>query len=358
MALLAAAAVASAAAGAYGAYTASKSAAAARKQNQQNIDIAKRQQQLSEEMQESSLAPTRDARGNVTRYIPGVGWVEEPTALTRALMLGSDAEEQRRLQEDLPRQRMQRENMFSQQQHERGLAGAMLARMGTGERTMQDIEADNIRVGAAQVNANTQQQNRDAVITALRQGTSADDVLASNGRNNASNLRLVLEQARAGTPSQYHNAESERLNDATQRYMSMVGHAYAPDTLPFAPNTLADTLATRTLSQQKTSPYALAHAMNLRPAQISPVDDQVATRIQSGINGIMGAYDWYNARTKQQQQAAQPAANSALYNYAMEQKQHYIDNPNAPVTNNTANYLDRNNAYYSADYAGSGGTVW
>lgn len=50
-------------------------------------------------------AGQRDARGNVLRYVPGWGWVSEPTPMTKQLLGAEDQEKYRQLTEDAPLRR-------------------------------------------------------------------------------------------------------------------------------------------------------------------------------------------------------------------------------------------------------------
>ena len=49
------------------------------------------QKQQGERQYELATAGRQDARGNKTKYVPGVGWVEDVTPETRDIVKGSDA---------------------------------------------------------------------------------------------------------------------------------------------------------------------------------------------------------------------------------------------------------------------------
>lgn len=277
---LAVAGLASAAAAAYGAYSSSKTAAAARQQNALAQAVQRRQMELSEDQQRASLAPTTNARGDRSEYIPGVGWVETASPLTRAIQSRSDNEEARRLAQDMPRQAAQREVAYAVQQRDRGLANASLARSNIGTRSLADTEADAVRGGVAQAVAGRKQIGNAALLTALRSGTGAQDFLAAQGRNGQADTRVALEQARSAAPGQYAAGENGRVDQGLNRYQNLMGRALAPDqSVPFQPSQLADNLAALRQKQQGTAAYGMASAMNIKPASVTPVDNEVGKRI-------------------------------------------------------------------------------
>lgn len=266
MSILAAAAVVSAAAAAYGAYESGQASQRAGVAQRNALAVQRRQMDLSEQQQAATLAPTTNARGDRTSYTPGVGWVEDASPLTRALMGASDQEELLRLTQDLPRARMNREAMFRGQQDDRGLATALLARTNEGARNLADIEAGQIREGTARQVAEPQRRDSALFINALRQGSGATDLVRQSQDGNQSSTRLVLEQARNAAPRMLADNESARLNDGLNRYGTLMQRATANPDIPFTPNTLADTLTTSRMSQQRMAPYGLGMAgANLKP---------------------------------------------------------------------------------------------
>ncbi len=65
---------------------------------QESTQIARQQLQLQQ-------AGQTDARGNAIRYVPGFGWVTEPTPTTRAILAGEDREKLLQLGQDAPLRR-------------------------------------------------------------------------------------------------------------------------------------------------------------------------------------------------------------------------------------------------------------
>lgn len=291
MIALAVAAAASAVAAGYGAYESGQAGKrAGRAQGAANA-IARRQMELSEEQERASLAPTTNARGDVTEYIPGVGWREKPSELTQTLLARSDAEEARRGAEDLPRARMQREDQFRAQQAERGLANATLARANEGTRSLADVEADAVRTGVARAMAGPQQAERDAVITALRQGTGAENTLINNARGRGQDTRVVLEEARANAPRALADADSARLTDSTNRYAALMSRAFAPDNVAFSPSTLADTLSGLRSKGQQTAAYGMAGARSFNKPENFNTDTTYGAQASSALAGLERLYN-------------------------------------------------------------------
>lgn len=306
MAFMAAAGLAAAAASAYGAYSANKNAQAAATQNANALAVQRRQMELSALQQEAALAGTTNARGDRTRYVPGVGWVEEVSPLTRALMVRSDQEEAARLAEDLPRQRMLREAGFSQQMADRGLATALLGRMNEGKRSLADVQAGNVRSNVAQLMAGPQNTRNAAIMSALRQGTGAQSVVEATGRRGLADTRAALEASYNSAPTDYANAESARTNDSLTRYNMLMSRAMAPDGVAFNPNALADALSNSRARQQMVAPQALGAAGNIQAAKVLAENDNVATRIASAAKGLSGVgqnistlYDYFGGGKRQ-----------------------------------------------------------
>lgn len=288
---LAVAAAASAAAAGYGAYSANQNAIAARRQNAANISVSQRQQALAQQQADAQMAARTDARGNRTEYIPGVGWVETLSPLSRSLLARSDQEEMGRTA-DYGRERLQRETAFDQQQQDRGLANALLARTNQGTRNVADIEAEQGLIGAGQAVAGRQQTNNAAMINALRGGTGAQEMMQAQGKGGAGDTRLALLQARAAAPRGFADAESARLNDGMNRYNNLMQRALAPNNTPFQQSTLADTLTAASAKQQQTGAYGMATAMQgMKAPQLGVEDDMRAARFgnfAAGIGNMLG----------------------------------------------------------------------
>lgn len=320
MTIMAVSALASAAAAGYGAYSADKAQGNAATMNAAALDQQRRQQRLQEEAAARTREGGIDARGNRTRYVPGQGMVEEASPLTRTLMGRSDQEEALRLSQDLPRQRMQREALFKQQQDERGLANSILARANVGTRSLADQEADATRLNVARAVSGPQQAERDAVITALRQGTGAEASQIAARRGARDNTRVALEEARSGAPRAFADADSARLNDAYNRYGQTMARALAVDNMPFVPNDAGDKLLAARMAQEKAAGTNLYYAANMvDPLKLQDDSGTQLARIQGALNSASGAAGLgFKAYQGWNNQPASDPAMEAIRTYSMQ----------------------------------------
>lgn len=104
---------------------------------QRNFELqqqaANRQWQIAQETMSMQRAGSRDAEGNQTRYIPGVGWVTDASAATKGVIDASRAEQFKRLTEDANLGRQNLRDDFAR----RGREGAM------ADSTMTEWKADD-----------------------------------------------------------------------------------------------------------------------------------------------------------------------------------------------------------------------
>lgn len=321
MAFLAAAGIAAAGAAAYGAYETGQASKRAGVAQRNALAVQKRQQELSEEQQRAALAPTTNARGDRTEYIPGVGWVETPSATTKGLMAASDAEERQRLANDLPQQRAVRDANYRQQIADRGLAGALFARLNEGRRTVEDTEAGQVREGVARMVAGPQQTDNALFTAALRQGSGGVDALRSAQSGNGNSTRAIIEAARNNAPTMQAQSEGARLDPAMARYNLMMNRGTAPADVQFNPTNAGDALGASRMSQQRSAPYGLAMAgANLKPVgefNTGTNYGQMAGGIVTSLENAYRAYNRYNQPSQPMTgmtMAVDPALSNALLN--------------------------------------------
>lgn len=286
MVALAAAGIGLVAAG-VGAYGASQQAAAAREGNAEARNASALQRRLAQQQQELATASTRNARGDVTRYVPGFGWVEELSPQSQAIQDASAANELAR-QREQPRGEMVRRRAFEGTLRDSGLAGEMLARRSLGQRTPEQVNSAAIRTGIAEAAAAPNELRRSIVTAALRQGTGGEAALAGLGRQTMSDRRSVIARADAETPRMFAGEDSSRLDPVLARYGDLSRRASVDPTAPFNASTLADSLTASRSRQQSVAPQGIGSAMNIRPAQITPVDDRLGLRIGSAGNALEG----------------------------------------------------------------------
>lgn len=271
-----------------GAYAANSQAQAARANNAAQQDNYLYQRRMDQRNRDIATATTRDARGNITEYIDGVGWVERPTERTRALTTASDNEELQRLRGDAMRSRLRRQNTFGRQIDEGGQADVALARAALTEQTPDQVRGNALRAALAQSAAAPNALRSAVNLTALRQGSGGETALAELGRQGMTDRRSVIATTDAAGPAAFADAENTRLSGPLQRYMALRGAATSPDDVPFAPSTLAETLTASRARQQAVAPQAMGQSANIRAPTISPVDERYGVRVGSAAAGLEG----------------------------------------------------------------------
>jgi hypothetical protein len=260
----------SAAAAAYGAYSQNQAAGAnarlSRQQQQMQFMNYLENRKLRQLQEEMAKASTVDARGNVTEFVPGVGWITRPTETTRNLIGASDAEQRLRLAQDMTRGRMQRENNFARQQQEGADANAVLSGLNVGGETLDELRNTLIERNVARAMSGNNAAKASIGTTALRQGTGGEAALAQLGRNSIADTRTALAEARADANPSFAERRSARVNPILNQYNILASRATAPEGTPFNPTSLDEGLA-RTLAQRSNQDTrGLSYAMqNVRP---------------------------------------------------------------------------------------------
>lgn len=185
------------------------------------------QRQIAQKQQELATAGTRDARGDVTEYIPGVGWRSTPTETTRGIISASDAEERQRLTRDALQQRMQRGNQFDRQLREGADADVQRTDAGIGRQTLDDIRGLLIARNAARANSG---RLNAASMVGLRslQGAGSADAIREMSRTAAPDLRTAIAEAEADANPEFEARRAGREGNSLNRYNVLAGRATAP----------------------------------------------------------------------------------------------------------------------------------
>jgi phage gpG-like protein len=185
------------------------------------------QRQIAARQQEMAQAGTRDARGDVTEYVPGVGWVSRPTDTTRGIISASDNEERTRLTRDAIQQRLQRGNQFDRQLREGADADVQRTDAGVGRQTLDDIRGTLIARNAARANSGRLNAASTVGIRSL-QGASGADAIREMSRTAAPDLRTAITEAEADANPEFEARRAGREGNSLNRYNVLAGRATAP----------------------------------------------------------------------------------------------------------------------------------
>jgi len=185
------------------------------------------QRQIAAKQQELATAGTRDVRGDVTDYVPGVGWVSRPTDTTRGIVSASDAEERQRLTRDALQQRMQRGNQFDRQLREGADADVQRTDAGVGRQTLDDIRGLLIARNAARANSGRLNAASAVGIRSL-QGAGGADAIREMSRTAAPDLRSSIADAEADANPEFEARRAGREGNSLNRYNILAGRATTP----------------------------------------------------------------------------------------------------------------------------------
>jgi hypothetical protein len=252
--------------------------------NAQN-DIALRQfyanRRTAQQQEEMARAGTRNARGDVTEYVPGVGWVERPSATTQGMIAASDQEQRLRLTQDMPRARMLREDNFGRQLKEGAAADAMLSGINTGSQSVEDLRGALIRAGTAKASSGADDMRKRIGLVSLRSGSGGEQALAQLGRNRMADTRTAIAEADLEAPSEYVDRRGARTNSRLNQYGALAARASAPDGVPFTPTVLDERLSDVLRSRANMAPQALGNAMSLDGPRVQHAEDRTPVGLDS-----------------------------------------------------------------------------
>lgn len=202
------------------------------------------QQKMAQQQYELSTASRRDARGDVTSYVPGQGWTTTVTPTVKGIINSSDAITQDNLAKDITQGRPQRDQAFKRGQNEGETANAMLAAIqnGYGKPHAQGVAGANTIAGVTGANEIADNMKSGMAAAALRSGGSTVP-LASNfsalDRNATNGTRSAIAQSKLTSPGMY-NAQLEQYNANTiNPYNTMATRADNPSGVPFQPENLS-----------------------------------------------------------------------------------------------------------------------
>jgi hypothetical protein len=242
------------------------------------------QQQMQEFQREMATAGTTDARGNRTKYVPGVGWVEIATDKTKALLDASDSEELARLITDMPRERTRRDANAQFQSTERGEAEKRLLGLAAGGgRTLDDIEAALTEANLANIRDPVDDAASDINMQLLRSGTGAAPIMEALAIRGSKDTRSALANARLMAPSLYQQEKAEREGGFLNPYGALISRGTAPDGIAFQMTPIGDALSARADRSRAAAGY------------LSPRPDMSGTGLNNAFANVRASQPNYGA---------------------------------------------------------------
>lgn len=255
---LIAAAITAAASAAGAAYTSNE----ARKQGGLQATLAQRAQdqqtRLADQQGEMARAGSIDARGNQMEYIPGVGWRTTLTPGSRAQLGASDAEENQRLNIDLPRSREGRTMNFQRRLREGSAADTEMRNYtGLEGRSQDALRGAMIERNVAAATDPVNRAKNSAQLMALRTNSNAAPAYADLARAGAGGTRTAIAEANLAAPAAYNSERSGVQGDTLNRENTLASRASNIDDLPFNPSNISDNLATSADRARAAAPSSL-----------------------------------------------------------------------------------------------------
>lgn len=313
--------------------------------NAQN-DLALRQfyanRRIAQLQEEMARAGTRNARGDVTEYIPGVGWVERPSPTTQAAISASDQEQLLRMAQDMPRARMLREANFGRQLAEGNMADSILAGIDTGSQSVPDLRGAMIRAGTAKATSGADDMRKRVGLVSLRSGTGGQEILAKLGRNSLADTRTAIAEADLEAPSEYVGRRGQRVNSRLNQYGALAARASAPEGTPFQPTVLDESLNSTLRSRANMAPQALGSAMGLEGPNVRYAEDRTPVALDSLGQYLLGL----GVMARREGLIGQPGSRGNPYSGSTP----YTNNPAYLQFGNTRNPVTYQNAWASSGW--------
>lgn len=203
----------------------------------QNYMLQKKQ---VDQQYELATAGRQDARGNKTRYVPGVGWVQDVTSGTRDLIQGSDAVQRQNIIDMLTRGRGERDLALGRRLDEGSASNTLLNEIKNryGAPTKEGVVGSRKIADVTGVSENADNAKSAYGTAALRSGTTTDPRNFSNiDKGAATGVRKALAEVDAGSDPLYQQHMSSYVSGKMQPYNTMATRASNIENIPFSPET-------------------------------------------------------------------------------------------------------------------------
>lgn len=276
------------------------------------------QNMLANRMLQQQEAGSTDARGNVTRYIPGVGWVTTPSEMTRRLTGASDQEELNRLTVDAALRRRGMQANEARRGDEGAYADETLAELRQpdqyDENRIFNVLRQRNREGLAR---GFDDESRSAGRQALRSRSSnAGNIFAALAERRGEAYRRADAGAKADAIGMSESLKGQRDARLGNKYNMFASRASNFDDTQFAPNALGGQLAAVLASRQNTAPQAYGMAINAAGAapQMQPVKPNFTNSFAlGGLADLLGAMNENNSSKSDSRSQAKALFDSGAF---------------------------------------------
>jgi hypothetical protein len=178
------------------------------------------------------------ARGDRTRFVPGVGWVQEPSAQTAALMGREDAEKMAQFG-DLAMKRRQMQGNIAQQAKERDYSNALFEEM-KNRTTPTAGELEHLITGAQGTATNRAFDDTAQIAArqAMRTGTNPSGILSEIARQRGKELSGIAGSAKTQAMSLAPQLADQEQKMQANLYNLFATRASAQPDVSFSPTPL------------------------------------------------------------------------------------------------------------------------
>lgn len=250
---------------------------------------------LAQQQLNMSQAATRDARGNVTEYVPGYGWITTPSDMTKRLIASEDRENLLRNTRDAVMGRVIRERTANARGDEAGTADTLLRRANADQgRTPGEVRSANIGADAAAVNDPARDIIRTVAANKVRSGgtgvAQSAAIKAAQDTQNRGVQSAIAEGYRNG-PNKYYEEGTNRNAANLNPYNLMATRAQTPLDVAFQPQSLTDALDKAGQGARTAGVYGLGSTMGVgrgAEATIASLLSSRARDIGSGYATALG----------------------------------------------------------------------
>lgn len=191
----------------------------------------------AKENREDTHLGARDADGNRSHFVEGVGWVTDLSPIAKAIRDAQNKEQELVLNQDLPAKRQHMFENLNQQRGERYMSEGIMKQMRNLQ--MEDPSAWKNRLyGAATrgINDAFTSMGNSAMNTALRTGASnSGAILASLAGQQADMEQKAAEDAEIRAPQMAEAQFNDRRNNLMQLYNMFAGRASQNPETPYQP---------------------------------------------------------------------------------------------------------------------------
>lgn len=215
---------------------------------QRNAEAADRerfmQMLMADRQYRQQTAPTTNARGDRTEYIPGLGWITTPSDASRGLIEASDAEQRRRLVEDPARMRRGQEENERNRLQEGNQADAFLQQLqnpDTIDRSaLRDILYSRAVAGGNEGFDRAQEQ---ASTSAARRGLPTADIVSQIAGQRADMRAQAGMDSELQARSAVETLQNQDQQNNANLYNLFATRAANTDNVSFQPTNISNELS-------------------------------------------------------------------------------------------------------------------